>query len=144
MCRTCIADLVEEETLQQCKDLFSSVRELMDTLSSVRSSLVKNPAAQTDSQQSTLSSPLPSTSKAVEVSDSEDASTLIPLMDSDKEGEEADLRTSRYKPSLEEVDDLLKAIYMTLGIQEEKIQLSVHDKMYRGLDESKHRVFPVH
>lgn len=33
---------------------------------------------------------------------------------------------------------------MTLEIQEEKVQLSVHDKMYQGLDESKHRVFPVH
>lgn len=42
MCKSCIADLVEEETPQECKDLFSSVIELTDSLSSVRSLLVKN------------------------------------------------------------------------------------------------------
>lgn len=99
------------------------MRELTNTLSSVRSSLVKNLAAHTDTQQSTLSSPLPSTSKAAEVSDSEEegASTLLSLKGSDKE--EDDSKTSRYKLSLEEVDDPLKAIYTTLEIQEEKIKL---------------------
>lgn len=45
-------------------------------------------------------------------------------------------RSSRYKLSLEEVDDLLE-VYTTLEIEEEKAQLSVHDKMFQGLGEVK-------
>lgn len=51
---------------------------------------------------------------------------------------------SRYKLSLEEVDELLAAIYDTLDIREEQVQLSRHDLMYQGLQETKARVFPVH
>lgn len=38
---------------------------------------------------------------------------------------------SRYRLSL--ADDLLKAIYNTLEIEEEKVQLSKHDQMYGGV-----------
>lgn len=44
-------------------------------------------------------------------------------------------RTSQYKLSLEEVEVLLGAIHSTLGIQEEKKSLSLHDQMYKGLTE---------
>lgn len=42
--------------------------------------------------------------------------TSTSLKDSDEEGEEVDSQTSRYKLSLEEVDDALRAIYTTLEI----------------------------
>lgn len=57
---------------------------------------------------------------------------------------EENVKASRYKLSLEEVENLLKAVYNTLEIQEEKAQLSVHDIMYQGLEGTKQRVFPVH
>lgn len=79
--------------------------------------------------------------KAAESIDSGDegTSTLPSLRDLDEE--EYASRESRYKLSLEVIDDLLKAIYM---IQEEKVELSVHDKMCKGLAKTKHRVFSVH
>lgn len=46
--------------------------------------------------------------------------------------------------SLEDVDDLLKAIYATLEIEAEKVQLSKHNLMYEGMHKKKARVFPVH
>lgn len=48
------------------------------------------------------------------------------------------------KLSLDEVDDLLKAIYNTLEIEEEKLELPKHDQMYEGSNAKKSRVFPVH
>ncbi|XP_077319390.1 uncharacterized protein LOC143941218 isoform X2 [Lithobates pipiens] len=145
MCRNCIRELMEEETSQQYKDLFSSVKELTNSLSSVRSILVQNPPAQTEPQ-NLPPSPRASSSRQVETEESGDegGSTLISFRDSEEEEEEEDSRGSKFKLSLEEVDDILKAIYTTLKIQEEKVQLSVHDKMYQGLDETKRRVFPVH
>lgn len=50
----------------------------------------------------------------------EGTSTLLSLRDLDEEEEKEDSQVSRYKLSLEEVDDLLKAIYTTLEIQDEK------------------------
>lgn len=49
-------------------------------------------------------------------------------------------QASRYKLTLEEVEDLLKAVYTTLDIQEEKTPLPLHDKMYQELDGTKHSV----
>ena len=144
MCKSCIKDLVEEETSQQYKVLFSSVQELASSLNSVKSMLVQTPAVQAEPQH-LPPSPKASTSRS-EVVDSGDegTSTLRSLRDSDEEEEEGEYRNSRYKVSLDEVDDLLEAIYTTLDIQEEEVQLSLHDKMYQGLDASKHKVFPVH
>lgn len=44
--------------------------------------------------------------------------------------------------SLEKVDKLLKAVYTTVEMQEEK--LSLHNCMYQELDEVKGLVLPVH
>lgn len=53
-------------------------------------------------------------------------------------------RGSRYKLSLDDVGDLLKAIYDSLEIREEQVQLSKHDLMYQGSSAQKARVFPMH
>ncbi|PIN88341.1 hypothetical protein AB205_0081150 [Aquarana catesbeiana] len=60
------------------------------------------------------------------------------------EEKESSSSSSRYKLSLEEVDDLLKTIHTTLNITEDKALLSLHDKMFQGMGEVKHRMFPVH
>ena len=65
--------------------------------------------------------------------------------ESDSEKTEAgSSKVSRYKLSLEEVEELLETIHATLGIVEEKKTLSLHDQMYSGLGEQRKRVFPVH
>ena len=86
MCRTCIGELMEEETSQQYKDLFSS-----QVLSSVKSMLVQSPAVQTEPQQSPPS-PKASTSKS-DIGDSGDegTSTLRSVRDSDEEQEVAEV-----------------------------------------------------
>ena len=115
LCRSCIADLVREESTQECKDLLSSVRkELAETLGTVRS-LVEKKGQSSSQEQSSQSSLPPSTSRPVE-SESEDERGSVPPSTVYSEDEEA--RSSRYKLSLEEVDELLKAIYTTLEIQE--------------------------
>lgn len=50
--------------------------------------------------------------------------------------------SSKFKMSLEDVGELLKAIHATLGIEEEK-ELTFHDQMYSGLN-LKGCTFPVH
>lgn len=61
----------------------------------------------------------------------------------EEEGEEKEASSSCNRQCLGEVDDLLKTIHTTLNI-EDKAQLSLHDKMYQGMGEVKHQVFPVH
>lgn len=51
---------------------------------------------------------------------------------------------SRFKLSLDDVDYLLAAIFSTLYIKEETMALSLRDLMYKGLEEPKGRIFPVH
>ena len=64
--------------------------------------------------------------------------------ESDEEEDELENISSKYKLSLEQVDGLLKAIHETLGLEEERKELSLHDRMYAGLGEPKIRTFPVH
>lgn len=44
-------------------------------------------------------------------------------------------RSFRYKLSLEEVADLSKTIHTTLRIQEDKVDLFLHDEMFEGRGE---------
>ena len=146
MCRSCIRNLVEEETSQQYKDLYSSVQEMASSLSSVKDILAQGPANQGEPQQPPPIPKVPASRQTDGDSGDEGTSTLTSLRGSDEEEQEEEdsSKSSKFKLSLEEVDDLLKAIYTTLDIQEEKIQLSTYDKMFQGLDDSKRRVFPVH
>lgn len=78
-------------------------------------------------------------------SESEEERKSIPpsMLDSEEDDKEKEIRASCNKLTLEEVDDLLKPVYTTLDIQEEKMQLSIHNRVYQGLEEAKHRVFTV-
>lgn len=148
LCKSCITDIVKEETApaspaaQQSELLSSFRKELADTFESFRSYLDRRPTAH--------SSVVPHSQSSVSASrggsDSEEEESNI-LLNSEEEAEEvneASSPSSRYKLSLEEVDDLLRTIHTTLNITEDKAQLSLHDKMFQGLGEEKHRVFPVH
>ncbi|XP_077336773.1 lamina-associated polypeptide 2, isoforms alpha/zeta-like isoform X2 [Lithobates pipiens] len=64
--------------------------------------------------------------------------------DSGQEEDQVTSKASKYRLSLEEVDELMGAIYDTLEIEEEETQLSRHDQMYEALGKKKARVFPIH
>ena len=144
LCRTCIAEVVKEEASTsapsgQPKESLSSFRkELENTFSSFRSFLEKRPVSQSAPRAST-------SSHGWEVSESEDEEPKNLSGSEAEEGDEdKDPTPSRYRLSLEEVDDLLKTIHTTLNIKEDKAQLSLYDKMFQGLEEVKYRTFPVH
>ncbi|XP_077335506.1 uncharacterized protein LOC143981511 [Lithobates pipiens] len=64
-------------------------------------------------------------------SDSEDEERS---MSSEEEADEVkETSSSRYKLSLDKVDDLLKTIHTTLNITEDKAQLSLHDGRFQGM-----------
>ncbi|PIO24885.1 hypothetical protein AB205_0183080, partial [Aquarana catesbeiana] len=129
--KTCKADLVREETstkepsVQPGEMLTYFWKELEDMFQSFHSYLDKRPVAQS-AESSPPSAHTSSTARRV-VSESEE--------------EEKDESSGS---DGEKVEDLLKTIYTTLNIKEDKTQLLLHDKMYQGMDEVKHRVFPVH
>ncbi|XP_073476117.1 lamina-associated polypeptide 2, isoforms alpha/zeta-like [Aquarana catesbeiana] len=147
LCSTCITSLVKEESASVCDDLVASVKkELYATIQTFRDSLV-NPAASqpstSEASQGSISFPMV---EALPEGPSirEEQSPTPSVKDSEEEGEEAEVAPSKFKLSLEEVDGLLKAIHVTLGLSEEKKELSLHDRMYAGLNEPKGRTFPVH
>lgn len=62
----------------------------------------------------------------------------------EEEGEGVEVAPSKFKLSLEEVDGLLGAVHVTLGLGEETKGLTLHDRMYAGLSEPKGHTFLVH
>lgn len=142
MCRPCPPMFVifkkggKKEVLQL---LFK--KELFATIKTFRDSLV-SPSA---SQPSTFeSSQVPS---LVPENLSEDPSArqspAPPGEGSEEEkGNRAEVAPSKFKLSLEEVDGLLGAIRVTLGLSEEK-ELTLHNCMYAGLGEPRVQTFLV-
>ena len=125
-------------------EMASTFKSLRDLISNV------NVAASTSS--APTSSPLPSPtipSPGEPRRERERSPALVRAesSDSDSDQEENQVaanRATKYKLSIEEVDELLGAIYDTLEIEEEESQLSRHDKMYAALGKKKDRVFPIH
>lgn len=158
LCRDCIEGLVREQSGEQSSDLAASVKELSNTVQTFKTLFaslqlpqpqVVSPPAQQSVPQSLMDAPSGSGENPggarFEVEEEPDSGSSDPQGES--EGEEAEgesTRSSRYKLSLEEVEELLGAIHTTLGIQEERKKLSLHDQMYKGLGEHKRKVFPVH
>lgn len=147
VCRTCIEGLVKDDPVASCQKMLTSVRdELASTFSSFRTLIDKlqTPAESPSSLKASVSTPQQAES---EDSEAEVRSTRSSLEESGSDTEPRDresTRGSRFKLSVEDVDDLLKAIYTTLELKEEEVQLSKHDLMYKGLHKRKSRVFPVH
>ena len=139
LCADCTKEVLKEAP-SVGGDLISTLKkELRTTFQAFRSSLEARPVEQAGVSQDpslgerhNLFNPL-----------NQDDSQEIPL-NSDSENEDEAEPASKYKLSLEEVAGLLKMIHATLGIEEEKKELSLHDRMYAGLGDTKGRVFPVH
>ena len=142
-CKACIAAVVQEESASIREELVSSVKnELLASFQSVRGSLASTPSTQPSTSQSSqevvVLSSGPSVFEEVSLGQPQDPSS------GESETEEETGSPAKFKLSLEEVDNLLIAIYATLGLGEEKKDLSLHDRMYAGLCEPKGRTFPVH
>lgn len=143
LCQACIDLLVKEDASSACSDLIASVKKELDaTIQSFRSSLANPSLSQPTTSQSSQGSLIVPVMET-EASPTPEGHSPSQSEDSD-EGEEGENLPSRFKLSLEQVDGLLKAIYTTLGLEEERKELSLHDKMYAGLSEHKNRNFPVH
>lgn len=156
LCKECIDGLVREQAAEQGTDLAASVKELSSTFQSFKAlfSSFQLPQAQSSPlpvQQSVTPSPVdtPSVSgerpggSRVEIEEEPDSTASDSQRESDVEEVDGEsTKTSRYKLSLDEVEELLGAIHTTLGIQEEKKVLSLHDQMYKGLGEQKKEGFP--
>lgn len=142
--------MVREETPSVCGDLVSTIKdELRATFQAFRSNLREEPGPSRDPLVPQPSSEPQSGSQIIfggPISqDASQESVSLAPDDTDSEEEENESDTaSKYKLSLEEVGGLLKVIHATLGIEEEKKELSLHDRMYAGLGDSKGRSFPVH
>lgn len=145
LCQICIDSLVKEEASSACSDIIASVKKELDaTIQAFRSSLVTPALSQaTTSDPSQDSHLTPTVEAEAGPTTQKGHSPSYSGEEEEEEEEEADA-PSRYKLSLEQVDSLLKAIYATLGMEEEKRELSLHDRMYEGLGEATGRTFPVH
>ncbi|PIO34739.1 hypothetical protein AB205_0089000 [Aquarana catesbeiana] len=132
VCRTCIEGLVKDDPVASCQKMLTSVRdELASTFSSFRTLIDKlqTPAESPSSLKASVSTPQQAES---EDSKAEVRSTRSSLEESGSDTELRDresTRGSRFKLSVEDVDDLLKAICTTLELKEEEVQLSKHDLM---------------
>ena len=159
LCRDCIQSLVRENELEQESGLAASVKELSSTFSSFKSLFERLqplavPTLVTTQPQAQGPAPvIPIAAAMADVSAGPSQEEQVPpdsaTSDSQEgsDGEDQDgesRKPSRYKLSLDEVEDLLGAVYTTLGIQTDKKPLTLHDRMYRGLEEQERKVFPVH
>lgn len=145
LCQACIDSLVREETTSACSDLIASAKKELDaTIQSFRSSLTYPSASQPTTSQSSQGSLLVPAVEAEMGPLNREGLSPSHSNESNEDSDELENMSSKYKLSLDQVDGLLKAIYATLGLEEEHKEMSLHDKMYAGLSESKSRTFPVH
>ena len=156
LCRHCIEDLVKEKDAERGSELAATVKELSSTFQSFKDLFAGFQLPQSSPSPAQQAIPpslmaLPSGSREnpgdlrEDVEEEQDSAASDSQKESEGEGKEGkSSRNSRYKLSLEEVDDLLGAIHATLGISEEKKALSLYDLMFASLGEQKKRVFPVH
>ncbi|PIN97262.1 hypothetical protein AB205_0124080, partial [Aquarana catesbeiana] len=163
LCKNCIDALVNERASEQETGLAASVKELSSTFQSFKTPFegLQFPANPSPASQSTTpplaqgsassqpmatasaeETPGPSREEAREEPDSATSGSQDESEGENQDGESR--RPSRYKLSLDEVEELLGSVYTTLGIQVDKKPLSLHDQTYKGLGEQKKKVFPVH
>ena len=135
LCADCTKDVLKE-TSSSSGDLISTLRkELRTTFQAFRSTLEQarpvEPSGSQDPPRAERTLPNPIV---------QDVSQGIPPGSGSEFEEEAE-SASKYKLSLEEVAGLLKVVHATLGIEEEREELSLYDQMYAGLGDTKSRCF---
>ena len=139
LCADCAKDVLRENS-SGSGDLISTLKkELRSTFQAFRSTLEQSRPR----EEASGSQDPPRAKKTLSNPVVQDSSQVIPPGSGSEFEEEAE-SASKYKLSLEEVAGLLKVVYATLGIQEERKELSLYDQMYAGLGDTKSRVFPVH
>ncbi|PIO27098.1 hypothetical protein AB205_0108830 [Aquarana catesbeiana] len=148
VCRTCIDSLVKDDPVVSCQKMLTSVRDELTSMFSLFKTLIDKIKVPSEGPSPVRTSAGPSApQQSAESEDSEAGSTHSSPEESGSDTGPRDRESTkglRYELTLEDVDDLLRAIYMTFDIEEEKVQLSKHDLMYNGLHKKKARVFPVH
>lgn len=147
LCPDCVNSLVRDDSVASCHNILSSVKDkLASTFQSFKGMMDR---MQGPSPSLVRAASLPSLSEPSQEAEEDRvrprslASSQVDSA-SDSEGEDDSSRVFRYKLSLDDVGDLLKAIYDTLEIRKEQVQLSRYDLMYQGSSAHKARVFPVH
>lgn len=151
LCQKCLDKMVAKESQGFLKDLLNSFKkEIQSTMAPLRSAIEKleTPASVAQASiPSTSGTHIPRENKVqaeqeVDSGESEQSESEDGIC-SDSE-EEDDTTDCNLFPS-EDTDSLLKAITDTLGIKEQKTaELTMHDRMYKGLQPKKPRTFPVH
>lgn len=132
LCQSCILGLLKEESASAYGGLVTSLKEeLISTFQTFRSVLaeVKSPQLQQVSvAPSTMVTILPGKGEYEAGS-----GYSLPMTGSSDEEDPLEgtfTGSSRFKLTLEEVDELHVAIYDILDIKEEKVEFSKHDLMY--------------
>ena len=146
LCPDCVNSLVKESSLTTCNQMLSSFKdEMASTFQSFKGLIDRMQAPATSLTRASSTPSLQIQEEEEEIRDRTPRSVVSSQAGSasESEGEEDSSRAARYKLSLDDVGDLLNAIYDTLDIQEEQVQLSRHDLMYQG-NATRTKVFPVH
>ncbi|PIO33081.1 hypothetical protein AB205_0036730 [Aquarana catesbeiana] len=162
-CYRCIQRLSCKEISQVMRDFLAVQLEMLSTLQSIKTAIAPKADVReilsskegtssqegfSDRVQKTLQRPPFSVTLGVEEFEDPEESEE----DSLEEGEDADTdsqdsdgpRASSHLFPLEDMGQLLRAIYVSEDIPEPPVQVSARDKMYRGLGKPQSRVFPVH
>lgn len=162
-CYRCIQKLSSKETSQVMRDFLAVQSEMLSTLQSIKTAIA--PKAEdreilssregtssqegfSDRGQKTLQGPPSSVTSGVEEFEDPEESeedSLEEGVDTDADSQDSDSpRASSHLFPVEDMGQLLRAIYASEDIPEPPVQASARDKMYRGLGKPQSRVFPVH
>ncbi|PIO30899.1 hypothetical protein AB205_0101980, partial [Aquarana catesbeiana] len=145
LCKQRIAGLLKTEADSPLAKLLGSFKDEMEsTFKSLRELIADvSTSASTSKAAAIPSSPCLTAPSSGEPRTAREHSPVLvspESSDTDSDQEEDQVvanKAAKYKLSLEEVDELLSAIYDTLEIDEEETQLTRHDKMYDALGKKK-------
>lgn len=118
LCQICIDCLVKEEASSTSSYLTASVKELDATIQPFRSSLTNPSLSQPSTAKSSQGSLFVPVVEAEVGRPTQEGNSSLHFKEDSEEGMED--APSKCKLSLEQVDGLLKAIYATLGLEEER------------------------
>ncbi|XP_068090696.1 uncharacterized protein [Hyperolius riggenbachi] len=162
-CQGCITKLINEENTASCKEFMTTMRhEMVETFRAFRENLptgsapVVPPVAVIPKENPKPRKALVKTTRCLISSDEEEEiQDVLPggqvnrELSQDDMSDQSDtdekLMFSRFRFPVEETDELVRAIHTTLNInQTTPAPVSIHDKLYSGMDPTPHLNFPVH
>ncbi|XP_068091949.1 uncharacterized protein [Hyperolius riggenbachi] len=164
-CQGCITKLINEENTASCKEFMTTMRhEMVETFRAFRENLptgsapVVPPVAVIPKENPKPRKALVKTTRRLISSDEEEEEEIQDVLPggqvnrdlsqddmSDQSDTDEKLMFSRFRFPVEETDELVRAIHTTLNInQTTPAPVSIHDKLYSGMDPTPHLNFPVH